>query len=218
MYAAHFNGVRLFNSELRRLPDEDYVLERAYIHDVKLTSDDLLVVVETARDRVAAYTARDKERWMWTPRPETKAGDRHHINSVLLSGSRMLASMFAPEPLENALGERLAGAVMETQIGDSSGGQIIHTRWSNEKARSGSANRDGTASCATTRFRRSRWSSRRMFPATHAACVSQTNGSSLVKAAAMLTSLSPSSMVSQAARTCSVAFGSSPGGKASASS
>lgn len=123
---AHFNGVRLFNSELRHLREEDYVLERTYIHDVKLTSDEPLVVVETARDRVAAYASRDEERWSWTPRPETKAGDRHHIDSVLLSGTRMLASMFAPISLENALGERLDGAVMETQIGDSSGGTINH--------------------------------------------------------------------------------------------
>lgn len=126
VYAAHFNGVRLFNSELRRLPDEDYVLERAYIHDVKLTSDELLVVVETARDRVAAYVARGEESWSWSPRPETKAGDRHHINSVLLSGDRMLSSMFAPEPLDKALGERLTGAVMETRTGQASGGRILH--------------------------------------------------------------------------------------------
>lgn len=122
VYAAYPNGVRVLSDRLEPLTDEYYDTPGADVHDVKCAGDSLLVV-ETSLNRVTSYAAPDKPEWSW--HPTTGDRDRSHVNSVIVRGSTVIASMFSPEGDGPPWRERLDGALVRIPADRSDGGPIL---------------------------------------------------------------------------------------------
>lgn len=122
IFAAHPDGVQTFDCRLSLLPEEEYRMPGADVHDL-VCIDTSLIVVETSFNRVASYSAPDSVEWSWAPSPGS--GDRCHVNSLAFHDGTLYASMFTPEGLGEPWRERLDGAIVEIPTGRSIGGRVL---------------------------------------------------------------------------------------------
>lgn len=127
VYVGHPDGVCVLSLGSRQqIPSEAYDLPGAYVHDVKVSQDGSLIVVETGVNSVVAYERPGAARWTWTPGTGMERADLCHINSIVETEHGMLTSMFTPEGLGAPWKERLDGAIMKVPDDKTASGTLFH--------------------------------------------------------------------------------------------